>query len=182
LNVGMPDERDRRRLQPGRLVRRRHGRAFRYGRAVAGRRQNGDGEGHPARAGNGSHCQSRRGRHRAAQQCGVFVGVRSRSRKQQALIHLSVDPAKHSKYRTILDPLFAPKRMDAIDDDVAARANHFIDTFVEAAPAALRRTYEMSRRSCSIEHAYTGRVVTTRRTPLRRRRRNPGLRSSQLRG
>jgi cytochrome P450 len=47
------------------------------------------------------------------------------------LIPLSVDPPKHSKYRKILDPLFAPKRMDAIEDDVAARVNHFIDAFVD---------------------------------------------------
>jgi cytochrome P450 len=47
------------------------------------------------------------------------------------LIPLSVDPPKHSKYRKILDPLFAPKRMDAIEDDVAERVNHFIDAFVD---------------------------------------------------
>jgi cytochrome P450 len=47
------------------------------------------------------------------------------------LIPLSVDPPRHSKYRKILDPLFAPKRMDAIEADVAARANHFIDAFID---------------------------------------------------
>ena len=47
------------------------------------------------------------------------------------LIPLSVDPPDHSKYRKILDPLFAPKRMDAIEDDVAARVNHFIDGFAD---------------------------------------------------
>ena len=46
------------------------------------------------------------------------------------LIPLSVDPPEHLKYRKILDPLFAPKKMDAIEDDVAARMNHFIDAFV----------------------------------------------------
>jgi cytochrome P450 len=45
------------------------------------------------------------------------------------LIPLSVDPPEHLKYRKILDPLFAPKKMDAIEDDVAARVNHFIDAF-----------------------------------------------------
>jgi cytochrome P450 len=45
------------------------------------------------------------------------------------LIPLSVDPPEHKKYRKILDPLFAPKKMDAIEDDVAARVNHFIDAF-----------------------------------------------------
>jgi cytochrome P450 len=47
------------------------------------------------------------------------------------LIPLSVDPPKHSKYRKILDPLFAPKRMDEQEADIAVRANHFIDEFVE---------------------------------------------------
>jgi cytochrome P450 len=47
------------------------------------------------------------------------------------LIPLSVDPPEHSKYRKILDPLFAPRRMDAIEDDVAERVNHFIDAFVD---------------------------------------------------
>lgn len=47
------------------------------------------------------------------------------------LIPLSVDPPDHSKYRKILDPLFAPRNMDAIEDDVAARVNHFIDAFAD---------------------------------------------------
>ena len=47
------------------------------------------------------------------------------------LIPLSVDPPNHSKYRKILDPLFAPKRMDAAEADIAERANHFIDMFVD---------------------------------------------------
>jgi cytochrome P450 len=47
------------------------------------------------------------------------------------LIPLSVDPPRHVRYRKILDPLFAPKQMDAIEDDVAARFNHFVDAFVE---------------------------------------------------
>jgi cytochrome P450 len=45
------------------------------------------------------------------------------------LIPLNIDPPQHGKYRKILDPLFAPKRMDAIEDDVSARANRFIDAF-----------------------------------------------------
>ncbi len=47
------------------------------------------------------------------------------------LIPLSVDPPEHSKYRKILDPLFAPKRMDAMEDDISARVNRFIDEFAE---------------------------------------------------
>lgn len=47
------------------------------------------------------------------------------------LIPLNVDPPMHSKYRKILDPLFAPRRMDALEDDITARADRFIDAFVE---------------------------------------------------
>jgi cytochrome P450 len=47
------------------------------------------------------------------------------------LIPLNVDPPEHSKYRKILDPLFAPKRMDAQEADITARVNHFIDHFAD---------------------------------------------------
>ena len=47
------------------------------------------------------------------------------------MIPLSVDPPEHVKYRKILDPLFAPKKMDAIEGDIAARVNHFIDAFAD---------------------------------------------------
>jgi cytochrome P450 len=47
------------------------------------------------------------------------------------LIPLNVDPPQHSKYRKILDPLFAPKVMDAQEADIIARVNHFIDEFVD---------------------------------------------------
>ena len=38
------------------------------------------------------------------------------------LIPLNVDPPMHSKYRKILDPLFAPRRMDALEADITAIA------------------------------------------------------------
>ena len=47
------------------------------------------------------------------------------------LIPLNVDPPKHSKYRKLLDPLFAPKRMDEQEDDITRRVNGFIDTFID---------------------------------------------------
>ena len=47
------------------------------------------------------------------------------------LIPLSVDPPHHLKYRKLLDPIFAPKQMDAIEGDVTDRVNHFIDQFVD---------------------------------------------------
>jgi cytochrome P450 len=47
------------------------------------------------------------------------------------LLPLSVDPPAHLKYRKILDPLFAPKKMDAAEADIAERVDHFMDAFVE---------------------------------------------------
>jgi cytochrome P450 len=47
------------------------------------------------------------------------------------LIPLSVDPPIHIKYRKILDPLFAPRRMDAMEEDITGRVNRFIDTFAD---------------------------------------------------
>jgi cytochrome P450 len=47
------------------------------------------------------------------------------------LIPLNVDPPQHSKYRKLLDPLFAPKRMDEQESDITRRVNTFIDGFVD---------------------------------------------------
>ena len=57
------------------------------------------------------------------------------------LIPLNVDPPQHTKYRRILDPLFSPRNMDAIEKDVTERANHFIDAFIE-------------RGECNFSHEY----------------------------
>jgi cytochrome P450 len=47
------------------------------------------------------------------------------------LIPLNVDPPQHSKYRKLLDPLFAPRRMDEQEEDITNRVNRFIDAFVD---------------------------------------------------
>ena len=47
------------------------------------------------------------------------------------LIPLSVDPPRHARYRKVLDPLFAPKRMDTLEADIAQRFNRFVDGFVD---------------------------------------------------
>jgi cytochrome P450 len=47
------------------------------------------------------------------------------------LIPLSVDPPRHAKYRKILDPLFAPRRMDALEENITATVNGYIDAFVD---------------------------------------------------
>ncbi len=47
------------------------------------------------------------------------------------LIPLNVDPPQHSKYRKLLDPLFAPRRMDEQEEDITRRVNAIIDTFID---------------------------------------------------
>jgi len=47
------------------------------------------------------------------------------------LIPLNIDPPDHVGYRKLLDPLFAPRRIDALEADITERVNHFIDAFVE---------------------------------------------------
>lgn len=47
------------------------------------------------------------------------------------LIPLNIDPPDHVKYRKLLDPLFAPRRIDALEADITDRVNHFIDTFAD---------------------------------------------------
>jgi cytochrome P450 len=47
------------------------------------------------------------------------------------LIPLQVDPPEHSKYRKLLDPIFAPKRMNLIEPDIAQLVNEFIDRFID---------------------------------------------------
>jgi cytochrome P450 len=45
------------------------------------------------------------------------------------LIPLSIDPPDHKKYRKILDPLFAPRAMAALERPVAELANQLMDAF-----------------------------------------------------
>jgi cytochrome P450 len=47
------------------------------------------------------------------------------------LIPLNIDPPEHVSYRKLLDPLFAPRRIDALEADIAERVNHFIDGLID---------------------------------------------------
>jgi cytochrome P450 len=47
------------------------------------------------------------------------------------LIPLQVDPPEHVKYRKLLDPLFAPKRMNVIEPDIAKMVNDLVDEFID---------------------------------------------------
>lgn len=45
------------------------------------------------------------------------------------LIPLQIDPPDHKKYRKVLDPLFAPRKMTELEEPVAALVNQLIDAF-----------------------------------------------------
>jgi cytochrome P450 len=47
------------------------------------------------------------------------------------LIPLQVDPPDHRNYRRLLDPIFAPRRMNAIEPDVTRLVNERIDAFID---------------------------------------------------
>jgi cytochrome P450 len=48
------------------------------------------------------------------------------------LIPLQIDPPQHVKYRRVLDPLFAPRRMAALEDEVAALVDQLVDDFADS--------------------------------------------------
>ncbi|MGB7052900.1 MAG: cytochrome P450 [Acidimicrobiales bacterium] len=47
------------------------------------------------------------------------------------LIPLQVDPPIHRKYRRLLDPIFAPRQMNAREPDITKMVNERIDTFID---------------------------------------------------
>jgi cytochrome P450 len=47
------------------------------------------------------------------------------------MIPLQIDPPEHKKFRKLLDPIFAPRKMAAMDDEVSALVNGLIDGFIE---------------------------------------------------
>jgi cytochrome P450 len=49
---------------------------------------------------------------------------------RRPLIPLQIDPPEHRKFRKILDPLFAPKRMQLLVEPIAELVNELIDGFI----------------------------------------------------
>ncbi|HUY22802.1 MAG TPA: cytochrome P450 [Acidimicrobiales bacterium] len=45
------------------------------------------------------------------------------------LIPLQIDPPQHVKYRRILDPLFAPKKMALLEDEIVGLVKELVDVF-----------------------------------------------------
>jgi cytochrome P450 len=48
------------------------------------------------------------------------------------LIPLQVDPPEHRKYRRLLDPIFAPRRMNVLEPDITRVVNERIDQFIDS--------------------------------------------------
>lgn len=47
------------------------------------------------------------------------------------LIPLQIDPPMHVKYRRILDPLFAPKKMALLEDEIVGLVKELVDGFID---------------------------------------------------
>jgi cytochrome P450 len=52
-------------------------------------------------------------------------------KNKRPMIPLQIDPPDQRKYRKLLDPIFSPRKMTAMEDEVAKLVNHLIDQFVE---------------------------------------------------
>ena len=52
-------------------------------------------------------------------------------KNKRPMIPLQIDPPDQKKYRKLLDPLFSPRKMTAMEDEVAILVNAFIDRFIE---------------------------------------------------
>ena len=52
-------------------------------------------------------------------------------KNKRPMIPLQIDPPDHKKFRKLLDPIFAPRKMAAMDDEVSSLVNQLIDRFVD---------------------------------------------------
>ncbi len=57
------------------------------------------------------------------------------------LIPLQIDPPKHVKYRRVLDPLFAPRQMAALEPEIAGLVNRLIDDFARTGSCDLHTQF-----------------------------------------
>jgi cytochrome P450 len=52
-------------------------------------------------------------------------------KNKRPMIPLQIDPPDHKKFRKLLDPIFAPRKMAAMDEEVSGLVNQLIDRFIE---------------------------------------------------
>jgi cytochrome P450 len=85
---------------------------------------------------------SRRGVEQVLRDPACFASSTSHDLKtKRPLIPLQIDPPDHRKYRKLLDPLFAPQRMKALEASTTALVNDLIDGFVGEAEIDFSRQF-----------------------------------------
>ena len=52
-------------------------------------------------------------------------------KNKRPMIPLQIDPPEHKKFRKLLDPIFAPRKMALMDQEVSELVNRLIDGFIE---------------------------------------------------
>ena len=52
-------------------------------------------------------------------------------KNKRPMIPLQIDPPEHKKFRKLLDPIFAPRKMAAMDEEVSELVNNLIDRFID---------------------------------------------------
>jgi cytochrome P450 len=105
----------------------RHGGQSPTGLQVAAGRQ-------PVLAIEGTGDPEPQGRHRrgAAPSGDLHVQhVRGGPQERPPADPLQIDPPEHKKYRKLLDPIFAPRLMTAMEEEVAVLVNDLIDRFID---------------------------------------------------
>ena len=64
-------------------------------------------------------------------------------KNKRPMIPLQIDPPEHRKFRRLLDPLFAPRKMAPMDDEVSRLVNHLIDQFVDRGEVDFAREFSV---------------------------------------
>src|SRR6266508_570626 len=59
------------------------------------------------------------------------------------LIPLQIDPPEHKKFRKVLDPLFAPRQVAGLENEVAQLVNDLIDRFVDRGEVDFAREFSV---------------------------------------
>jgi cytochrome P450 len=64
-------------------------------------------------------------------------------KNKRPLIPLQIDPPEHRKFRRLLDPLFSPRKMALLDDEVSSLVNQLIDRFVSRGEVDFAREFSI---------------------------------------
>jgi len=64
-------------------------------------------------------------------------------KNKRPMIPLQIDPPEHKKFRKLLDPMFAPRKMALLDDEVSSLVNQLIDEFVDRGEVDFAREFSI---------------------------------------